>query len=73
MSSGIDQISLRTRQRADGTTFDIIRVWIAQIPLETAHDAHTERVMRRVAREQGIDFDDRREKDRQTKGSPDGR
>lgn len=68
MTTQIDQISLRTRHRSDGTTFDVIRLWIAHIPFETGHTDHNERVMRRVAQEQGIDFDDHRQTDKQTEG-----
>lgn len=56
----IDQIRIHRRTNENGKEYERVRLWIAGIPFSTDNSEHIEQVVRRFAREQGIEVIDLR-------------
>lgn len=57
----ITSITIRTHRNANGRQFDQVRVWVAGMPFSAdLTDERMERVVRRIAKEAGVEVDDYR-------------
>lgn len=60
MTNPIEAVLFKTQERANGTSYEVARIWMGGVPFSADLSPHVERIARRLAAEAGVDVGDHR-------------